>query len=152
MKQRLIGIFNNIGDAKNALGQIKKESWNQTELTVIVKGKNVKQYMENNGTMEIAAKNFIENPVVETGLPIFWPGLKEEWLPGIGTVKIGYNSTGNQDRAPLPFKFGDMDLDFIKTKLAADKVVAVIETENLNLPKLRYIMEINGAELISENI
>jgi hypothetical protein len=153
MKRRIIGIFNSISDAKNALGQIKKESWNQTELIVIIGEKNENRIMENKIFSEMATENFLENPGTEPHMSVLWPGLKEEQLSGIGTVRIGHSSPDQErDLASLPQKLSETDLDFIGRELAAQKIVTLIEVEEQFLPKLRFIMAINSAELSGENI
>ncbi len=153
MKRRIIGIFSSIGDAKNALGQIKKESWNQTELTVIIQDKNENRNPEDKTHMEIATENFLENQGAGSGPNILWPGLKEEQLSGIGTVKIGYSSPNRKHGIVLASQnLSEAELDFIGQKLVAQKVVVLIEVEDQFLPKLRFIMATNGAEFQNENI
>lgn len=154
MKRRLFGVFNSIDDAKNALGQIKKESWNQTEFMVIVGEPDVNRGDDSKAHFEMAVENFLSNNHPEPGrrMDHIWPGLKEMQLAGIGTVNVGYSIPveGNNEAA-LDRKLNETEIQLVEREILANKIVALIEVEELYLPKLRLIMDTNSARLMEQN-
>jgi hypothetical protein len=154
MRRRLLGVFNSIDDAKHALGQIKKESWNQAEFVVIVGEPDGNRRKEGNNHFEMAVENFITGKPPETGRWInhIWPGLKEVELAGVGTVNVGYSAIAEEIPEPSwDRRFSETDIQVMEREISANKIVALIEVEEQFLPKLRLIMDTNGAELIEQN-
>ncbi len=152
MKQRILGVFHNIDDAKSALGQIKKESMNQAELTVIIGDRFHIRTRESQTLFETAAEDFADQNLgsrdSESRIDHFWPGLKEEQLLGIGVVKVGHNSPDPNDvQSAWRQKLTETALQIIGAEIAAKKIITFIEFDPRFLPKLRFIMETNGAEL-----
>lgn len=151
MRRRLLGVFNSIDDAKHTLGQIKKESWNQTEFMVII-GEPGDRGHEMKTHYEMAEENFLSTDKSETGrrnhrLP--WPGLQEMELAGIGAVNVGFSiPPEGPNQVAVDKIFSETDKKFVKREISSQRVVAFIETEEQFLPKLRLIMETNGAELV----
>ncbi len=152
MRRRLFGVFNSIDDAKSALGQIKKESWNQTKFMVIVGDPDIKPVKESKAHFEVASENFLNgNHHPESGRRIdhIWPGLKEKELTGVGTVNVGYSTAAEGNNEPsLEQKLSEIDIQVVEREISANKIVAFIEVEEHFLPKLRLIMDTNGAELV----
>lgn len=148
MRQRLFGIFSSIDDAKAAAGQIKKESWNLADLTIIYSNQeheNLSHPNRNEDDYELAAENFLEDPEREP--PPVWPGLKEEYLEGIGPVRIG--SQTNQESLPGKIvRLAGSDLPAIEREIQSQKVVAMIEVEPEVFRKVRHILEKSGAEIL----
>jgi len=154
MKRKLFGVFNSVGDAKNALGLIKKESWNQAELMVIMGEPELNRVKENNPDFEAADANFLANnsPIADRQINQIWPGLKDVKLAGVGTVKIGYNAQAEANNEfALNQKLSETDLKLVGQEIASKKIIAYIEIEEQFLPKLKLIMAANGAELREEN-
>lgn len=154
MRRRLFGVFSSIDDAKNALGQIKKESWNQTEFIVIVGDPDTIRAKENKAHFEMAVENFLNgnHPESERRINHIWPGLKEMELTGVGTVNVGYIEAAEGNNEPmLDQKLSETDIQVVKREISTNKIVALIEVDEQFLPKLRLIMDTNGAELIEEN-
>jgi hypothetical protein len=154
MRRRLFGVFNSIDEAKNTLGQIKKESWNQTEIMVIVREPDGNREIETEGHYEMAGENFLSDPSPETGRRIdrLWPGFKEMELAGIGSVNIGYSTPveGNNEPAIVQ-QLNEKNIQVVEREISGHKVVALIEAEEQFLPKLRFIMDANGAELLEQD-
>jgi hypothetical protein len=151
MRRRLFGVFNSIDDAKHALGQIKKEGWNQTRFMVIVGETDANRMNEGKAHFEMAGENFLNNnhPETGTGINRVWPGLKEMELTGVGTVNVGYSiPVEENNEAAINQKLSETDIQVVEREIFANKIVALIEVEEQFLPKLRLIMDTNGAELL----
>jgi hypothetical protein len=148
MKEKLFGVFSNIDDAKSALGQIKMESWNRADLTVLFSGQKIdKERREDD--FELAAEYFL-NDSQRTPPPI-WPGFREENIHGIGKVQIG--SSYPVEKESLPGKIEELaggELETIGREISSQKVVTIIEVEPEIMPKVRFILEKNGAEVFKE--
>lgn len=156
MKRSMVGVFNSINDAKNTLGQIKKESWNQTEFLVIVGEPVGNSENETETYYEMAGENFLTNPDPAPGRPIsrrFWPGLREMELAGFGTVNVGFSNPPEGPKEPELDKIfgGENHRRFLEREIAAHKVLAFIEVEEEFLGKLRYIMDTHGAQLLESD-
>lgn len=153
MRRILFGVFNSIDDAKHALGQIKKESWNQTEFMVIVGEPDANRSDENKAHFEMAGENFLNNNQPETGPRInrVWPGLKMMEMAGVGTVNVGYSlPVEGNTKAVMDRKLSERDIQVVEREISAHKIVALIEVDEQFLPKLRLIMDTNGAELVEQ--
>lgn len=151
MKRRLLGVFNSIDDAKHALGQIKKEGWNQTQFMVIVGEPDANRDNQRKTHFEIAGENFLENnhPATGSGINRVWPGLKEMELAGVGTVNVGYNiPVEESNESAMNQQLSETDIQVVEREIFANKIVALIEVEEQFIPKLRFIMDTNGAELL----
>lgn len=160
MKRKLFGVFNSVDDAKNVLGLIKKESWNQAELMVIMgerAGADHNGAKKSNPNFEAAAENFLTNnsPASARQINHIWPGLKDVEIAGIGIVKIGYSAPAEaNNESIINQKLGELneiDIKAVEREIAAKKIVAYLEIEEQFLPKLRLIMASNGAELKEAN-
>ena len=149
MRQKIYGIFTNVDDAKQAFGSIKKESLNQTDLTIVFANGQETHADHRKDNYEFATEYFIES---SRNAPTSWPGLKEESLFGIGKIQIGFNNpTKIDDPSELTrsLPLAEADLGIIEREIKANKVVTIIEAEPELVPKLRLILESNGAEIIS---
>lgn len=150
MRQRLFGIFSSIDDAKAAAGQIKKESWNQADLTIVYSNQehaNLSHPNRNEDDFELAAENFLED--LDREPPPVWPGLKEDYLEGIGPVRIGAsNQTGQESLPGKIARLAGGDLPAIEREIQSQKVVALIEAEPEVFRKVRHILEKSGAEIL----
>jgi hypothetical protein len=149
MRQKIYGIFSNVNDAKQAFGSIKKESLNQADLTIVFANDQETKANHRKDNYEFATEYFIETP---RNSPPSWPGLKEESLSGIGKIQIGFNiptKSGNPSEPITSMQLAEGDLGIIEREIKAHKVVTIIEAEPEFVPKLRLILESNGAEIIS---
>jgi hypothetical protein len=148
MKQKIYGIFSNIDDAKQALGSIKKELLNLADLTIIFSDDQEPHVSRRRNNFEFATEYFIESSQRST---LIWPGLKEEDLSGVGKIQIGSNHSSELNSSPSSqiSNLADEDLGIIEREIKTNKVVAIIEAEPELLPKLRLILESNGAEIIA---
>jgi hypothetical protein len=122
------------------LGQIKKNSWNRADLSVIYTespGSNTE-----NAKYEIAVEGFIENnlPAKTTE----WPGLKTAYLDGVGVINYA-SGNGKGLASIIANRASD---PWLINELASAKTVTVIDTESELAPELRLILENNGAEVI----
>ncbi len=142
MRQRIYGLFNNIEDARNALGRIKKESWRRADLSIILPADSERP-QEN--SMEFAADFSEKRP----GSPWSdWPGLQQEYWEEVGNVRVG--STLGDASNPTPSireNLAGKALQFVQRGIRDSKVVTIIDFEPELLYKLRFILESKGAEL-----
>ena len=60
-KKLLIGAFENVSDAKNALGRIKKATWNRADLALIVPRKSSPDVVQGID-FELASESFLDLP------------------------------------------------------------------------------------------
>ncbi len=146
MRSKLYGIFSNIDDAKQALGNIKKESLNLADLTVV--------FADNSETLERRRESDLElaNDLGEPALKSnrVWPGLQSQNLSGIGNIKIGTSQSQLLAQSPKgPLHLDENDLAVIGPQIKANRVAAIIESDVDLLPKVRFILESNGAFVIS---
>lgn len=142
-KKLLIGAFENLGDAKNALGRIKKATWNRTDLALIVP-RNSSPGAAQEYAFELASESFLDLPRREV-MP-FQPGLRQESLAGAGEVFIGEGLSSQPD--PLNLDLSQPELEKVKQHLQQHKVITLLKANPEDLPKLRLIMETSGAELL----
>ncbi|HBF36520.1 MAG TPA: hypothetical protein DDW50_04285 [Firmicutes bacterium] len=146
MRRKLYGIFSNIDDAKQALGNIKKESLNLADLTVIFADNGEVRDRKREFDFEVSSENLGKPPQDMNRL---WPGLQSQNLFGIGKIQIG-SSLNHQlhNSSELNLHLDESDLAVIGPQVKANKVAAIIETEVDLLPKLRFILESNGALIL----
>ena len=144
MKQKIYAAFNNLDDAKLAMGSIKKENLNQANLKVIfLTDQTGKDFQKDH--YEFGEEFFPPN--IPTNSHLVWPGVKVVNILGLGKVQIAVNT-------PLPHErnFGselvDEDLKIVEPEVKAQKIVAIIEAETDLIPKFKFILQSNGAEII----
>jgi hypothetical protein len=147
MRRKIYGIFSNIDDAKQALGNIKKESLNLADLTVV--------FADNSGTLDRKKREsdfeFADDYGETTQMNRSWPGLQSQNLYGIGKIQIGSSQYQQSETSPKPLQcLDENDLAIIGPQLKANRVAAIIESDIDLLPKLRFILESNGAFVISK--
>ncbi len=147
MRSKLYGIFSNIDDAKQALGNIKKESLNLADLTVIFADDSEAFERKRDSKFEFGNENFGEQtPKINRS----WPGLQSQNLFGIGKIQIGSSQYHKgEDSQKQKLHLDESDLAIIGPQVKANKVAAIIESEVDLLPKLRFILESSGAFVIS---
>lgn len=140
MQNRIYATFSHLNTAKTALGQIKKNSWNRADLSVIYADR--PDSKEENGSFEIAVEGFIEQNQIKK--QVDWPGVKTAYLEGVGV--INYASLNGKGLASI---IANRESDhWLIEELASAKTVAVVDTEPELAPELRLILENNGAEVI----
>lgn len=137
MKERILGVFSNIDDAKNAFGQIKKATWNQVELAVVF-GDSVNRQED---YMELAVEGFIETSPTPQKI---WPGVQEKFIEGLGQFYVG-----ESPQHPIDLNNKDT-LDFIKRETSNQHIIGIIDAEPEVISKIQLIMESNGGEIFLE--
>lgn len=148
MREKLYGIFLNIDDAKSASGKIKKESFNQTDLTIIIPILDLNQTNDQKNDVEFAKElvgdHFQQNHSVD------WPGMQEDYLAGVGKVQIGSSlpSLAQNDNLSPKYRIEEEDMGVIQTEILAKKIVTIVKVEPELLPQIRLIMESCGADLL----
>ncbi|HEX7713629.1 MAG TPA: hypothetical protein VF531_06375 [Bacillota bacterium] len=142
-KKLLIGAFENVSDAKNALGRIKKATWNRADLALIVPRKSSPDVVQGID-FELASESFLDLP--RKDFSPLWPGLRQESLAGVGEVLIGQGRSHEPE--PLSLDLSQPELEMIKQPLKQHKIITVLKANPEDLPKLRLIMETDGAELL----
>jgi hypothetical protein len=133
----MVAFFTNISDAKIALGQLKKEYWNQANLAAVY-AIPVQSDFE---------RNRYEFAMEEFGMPLndsesLWPGVKESEISDGGKVCLGA-TPGSYDAV---IKLLESDTS-IKDELPG-KVITILDTEPENHPRFRLVLESNGGEVI----
>lgn len=133
--RKIYGIFQNLNDAKIAIGKVKVTAWNRARITLIYPESS--QDAEDN-YYEFGSANFIANtiPVSPT-----WNGLKVQEIPGIGKVKI----------ATIDHQINQHDLTFLQRSISEQKVSVVIEVEPELSEKVHYLLENQGADVLTTN-
>jgi hypothetical protein len=146
MRSKLYGIFSNIDDARQALGNIKKESLNLADLTVV--------FADNSETLDHRRESDLEfardlgDPALKSNR--VWPGLQSQNLSGIGKIKIGSSQPWPHAKSPKgPLRLDEDDLAVIGPQIKANRVAAIVECDVDLLPKLRFLLESQGAFVIS---
>ncbi|MGE5582498.1 MAG: hypothetical protein ACM3X9_08150 [Bacillota bacterium] len=150
MKRKIYGVFSNLDDAKSAVGSIKKVSFNRTNLTVVFSGDDRGGQHQPGIDFEFSSE-FLPAGGREKAVPPL-RGVKEENLPGVGKVQIAANIVQNFTDNDQPASMGltGRDLGVVERMVKDDKVLAIVEADADLLPKLRFILESNGAEVITE--
>lgn len=141
MREAMYGVFNQIGDARSALGQVKKASWNRTRISVIYP-EMVETGSKENSRLEMAAEGFIEDNQPKAREE--WPGLKTGYLDGVGSVKYG-SMTGETDLMST-VRNGENGL---QQALSAGKVVAIVEVDPEAAREVRLIFDSCGGTVVS---
>ncbi|HOJ78099.1 MAG TPA: hypothetical protein PLZ08_07095 [Bacillota bacterium] len=133
--RKIYGIFQNLNDAKIAIGKIKVTAWNRARITLICPETN--QDTQDN-YYEFGCANFIANtmPVLSN-----WNGFKEQEIPGVGKVKV----------ATIDHRINQHDLSFLRRAISEQKVSVVIEVEPELSDKVHYLLENQGADVLVTN-
>jgi hypothetical protein len=143
VRQRIFGIFSSPEDSRNALGRVKKESWNRAEITVVIPEPNAK-HSRTDDRFELGAEFFLdrkEQPVST------WPGLQASYLEGAGNIKVGTTALQHPPGILEPLGSG---LDLVQREIQNQKIVAIIDVEPELIPRIRVILESKGAEIITD--
>lgn len=133
--RRIVGVFSNVNDARNALGRIKKESWNRAEISVLIKQPSPETSYE-------FGEDFSRQQ--RQRRKVMWSGLKQEFIDGVGMVQIG--STNGQRRQD--------HYAFLKKITGAvpynldQKIVGIIEVEDDLVESIYTILNSKGADIV----
>lgn len=141
MRLRIVSFFNNIDDAKNAFGRIKKESWNKANLAVLFR----ETGSENpaGAGYEFASDNWM----TVSNLATAWPGVDQVELSGIGRVYLGTNFPDLRTINSLTREHPGL-----KQGLQEQKIVTVVEVNPEIQNRVRVILASNGAEIINPQV
>lgn len=142
-KKLLIGVFENMTDAKNALGRIKKATWNRADLALIVPQKSHRG-MSGDVDLELASESFLDLPH-QGHLPL-QSGLRPQTISGVGEVLIGQGR--NNGLVPQGLNLSQPEFERIQQSLQEHRLLAVIKADPGVLPKLRLILETSGANIL----
>jgi len=140
VREAIYGVFQQIEDARSALGQVKKASWNRAWVSVIYPES--KEADPGNLRWETAAEGFIGDNSSKTKER--WSGLKTGYLDGVGSVKYG-SLAGGADLISTVKNRGNG----LQQALSDGKVVAIVEAEPEAMDEVRLILENCGAALLS---
>lgn len=147
MRQKLIGVFRNIDDAKGALGLVKRENFNRAELTVIC-SEELLHLKKQGQNFEMAAENFIGDQTDSAKL--IWPGLQTKDLVSVGSVRIGSTQVIPQLKTDLGLE--EQDLKRIENAIQHQKVVAVIEADTEEIANIRALLASRGGFILNDEV
>ncbi len=148
MREKIFGFFANIDDAKSAIGSIKKENFNQAELTVIFAEDNQNKKANNSANYEFATESFLQSSPDRS--IINWPGIKKQKIAGVGEIQIGLNKTIDSfDNTQISIGMNGEDLSIVQQGLKENKVITIIEAEPNILSRAKAVLERHGAEIIT---
>lgn len=140
--KKIYAAFKRVGNAKAAVGRVKKESWNRADLVIIFPGEPTVK--TDNNRFEFGNEYFLDSP--HSGKASEWPSLQDKEIDGIGKVKIAvsYKPDNNPD---LSEDSAGMNKELIASDLKKNKVVAIIEADDELVSKIETILDSEGAEI-----
>lgn len=140
--KRIYAAFERIENAKAAVGRIKKETWNQADLAIILSEETTVNSGDNR--FEFGDEHFLDSPYSRNYSK--WPSLQDKEIDGIGRVKMAISfkpHTGPDSREVTDI----IDKELLADNLKKNKIMAIIETEDDITPKIETILESEGAEV-----
>ncbi len=134
--RRIVGVFTHVDDARNALGRIKKECWDKSEISVLIK------QPSREFSYEFAEEFSMERNKEQRRL--HWEGLKQETIADIGMVQIGVT---NRQNSLDPSEILKNYTNTVPYQLQKN-VVGIIEVADELSDKVYTILDSKGADIV----
>jgi len=141
LRPKIVSTFNNIDDAKNAFGQIKKESWNKANFAVVFADA---AKITGNFEYEFATENFLGEPATRQSV---WPGVREVEMSGVGKVYLGTDLGSSEIINGVTRQCPNL-----KQQLQAEKIIAILEVSPEIKERVEAILANNSAEIIDDQV
>lgn len=137
----IYATFGRIGNAKAAVGRVKKESWNRADFTIISPGTPLAT--TDADLFEFGAEAFLDYP--ESSEIYQWPALQEYEIDGIGKVKMAVSF--KPDLGQKSDLLNAIDKELIIAGLKENKITAIIGVDDEIAPKIETILKSEGANI-----